>query len=293
MMLRISVFLIPTDNTMKSFRLFVLPALVASVLFLGCDADPMHSNDEVDASLMVQGMFGSTPLSTGTVYDHNGAKVDVSAARIYLSDIVLTTADGQEVTFTSDPVAVPAKDEDGNDITHTLTNKVVLAKNDLGMQESHLGTAPAGDYSSVSFRIGIVGQDNRVDASQLPATHPMAKQTDKNNHWSWAAGYIYLRLDGQVDTDGDDVVDSNWEAHIGGNANSRVVTLDTPFTLSETANQIHIMVDYQHFLQNVDMSTESERITHGMDNPPMAMKVVGMLDSGFMLHGIHESDHAH
>lgn len=278
---------------MKAFRTFVLPAVVASLLFLGCDADSMHDSDNVDLSLRVQGVFGEQELATGTLYDHNGAKIDISAARLYLSEIVLTQANGTEVRLTSDPVTVPAKDADGNDITHTLTDKVVLAKHDLGESESHLGTVPAGNYSGMSFRIGIIGQDNRVDASQVPATHPMAKQTDKNNHWSWASGYIYLRMDGQVDTDADGTVDSNWEAHIGGNANSRVVVLDTPFALDEKANELHIVVDYQHFIHMVNLAHPDERITHGMDNPPMAAKVVGMLDSAFMLHGIHEADHSH
>lgn len=278
---------------MKAFRTFVLPVVVASLLFVGCDADSMHASDEVDLSLRLQPTFGTQNLSTATLYDHNGAKINVSAARVYLSEIVLTQADGTEVRLTSDPVTVPAKDANGNDITHTLTDKVILAKHDQGESESHLGTVPAGNYSGMSFRIGIVGQDNRVDASQVPATHPMAKQTDKNNHWSWASGYIYLRMDGQVDTDDDGAVDANWEAHIGGNANSRVVTLDTPFTLTEEANELHLVVDYQHFIHMVNLANPDERITHGMDNPPMAAKVVGMLDGAFMLHGVHEGGHSH
>lgn len=273
---------------MKALRYFFLPALVAALFLTGCDADSMTNDDTVDASLAVQGMFGGQPLATGTTYDHNGAAVTVSAARVYLSDFVLTTADGLEITFTSDAVTVPAKNENDEDITHTVTDKVVLAKNDLGMSENHLGEIPVGDYTSISFRVGIVGQDNRVDPTQFPAAHPMAKQTDFNNHWSWASGYIYLRLDGEVDTDDDGAVDTHWEAHIGNDSNSRVVTLDTDFTITEMSNQIHVMVDYQHFIEPLDLTNPQEQITHGMDNPPMAAKVVGMLDGAFMLHGVHE-----
>lgn len=278
---------------MKTFKFALLPLLLVGLILTGCDADSMSGSDEVDLSLRLQPTFGTQNLSTATPFDHNGAKINVSAARLYLSEIVLTQTDGTEVRFTSDPVTVPAKDADGNDITHTLTDKVVLAKHDQGESESHLGTVPAGNYSGMSFRIGIVGQDNRVDASQVPASHPMAKQTDKNNHWSWASGYIYLRMDGQVDTDADGTVDANWEAHIGGNANSRIVTLDAPFTLSEDANELHIMVDYQHFIHMVNLASPDERVTHGHDNMPMAAKVVGMLDGAFMLHGVHESAHMH
>jgi hypothetical protein len=273
-------------TTMKALRTFFLPLLFVSVFLMGCDADSTGSSEPVDVSLAVQGMFGSQSLTTSATYDHNGAAVTIEAARVYLSDFVLTTADGQEVAFTSEPVTVPAKDENDGDITHTVTDKVLLAKNDMGMSENPMGEIPAGDYTSISFRVGIVGQDNRVDPTQFPATHPMAKQTDFNNHWSWASGYIYLRMDGEVDTDGDGAVDTHWEAHIGRDANARMVTLDTDFTVSETNNQIHVMVDYQHFIETLDLTNPEEQVTHGMDNPPMAAKVVSMLDGAFTLGGV-------
>jgi len=273
---------------MKTFRTFFLPALLVSVFLMGCDADSNGGNDPVNVSLAVQGMFGGQPLATGTTYDHNGANVTIEAARVYLSDFVLTRADGEEIALASDAVTVPAKDENDNDVSHTVSDKVVLAKNDLGMSDNHMGEIPAGDYTSLSFRVGIVGMDNRVDPTQFPASHPMAKQTDFNNHWSWASGYIYLRMDGEVDTDDDGTMDTNWEAHIGRDASSRVVTLNTDFTITEMANELHVMVDYQHFIETLDLTNPQEQVTHGMDNPPMAAKVVGMLDGAFMLHGVHE-----
>lgn len=279
---------------MKALRTFFLPALVAALFLTGCDADSMDSKEDVDLTLRLQGMFGSQQLVAGTTYDHNGTNVTVSTARVYLSDFVLTTTDGQEITVTTDPVTVPAKDENDNDVTHTVTDKIVLTKHDMGMEDYHFGTVPEGDYSSISFRIGIVGQDNRVDASQVPATHPLAKQTDKNNHWNWANGYIYLRLDGQVDTDGDGTVDETWETHIGKENFSRVVTLDTEFSLDhEMGNQLHLMVDYQHFIHMVDLANPTERLSHTGDNLPVANKVANMMGGAFMLHGVHMDEGSH
>lgn len=273
---------------MKAIRTFFLPALVAALFLTGCDADSMDSQEDVDLSLRLQGMFGSQQLIAGQTYDHNGATVTLSTARVYLSEFVLTTADGQEVTVATEGVTVPAKDENDNDVTHTVTDKIILTKHDLGMEDYHFGTVPAGDYTSISFRVGIVGQDNRVDASQVPATHALAKQTDKNNHWNWANGYIYLRLDGQVDSDGDGTVDEVWETHIGKENFSRMVTLDTDFELdAEMGNELHLMIDYQHFISTVDLADPTERLSHTGDNLPVANKVASVMDGAFMLHGTH------
>ena len=281
---------------MKTIRTFFLPALLASVFLMGCDADSMNSEEEVDLTLRMQGMFGSQQLISGQTYDHNGANITVTTARVYLSDFVLTTADGQEVTVSTDPVTVPAKDANDNDVTHSVTDKIVLTKHDMGMEYYHFGTVPEGDYTSMSFRVGIVGQDNRIDASQVPASHPLAKQTDKNNHWNWANGYIYLRLDGEVDTDGDGSVDEVWETHIGKENFSRVVSIDTDFTLDhEMGNLLHLMVDYKHFIHMVDLADPTERLSHTGDNLPVANKVASMMDGAFMIHGVHmdEGSHTH
>lgn len=271
---------------MKALRSFYLPALVAILFLAGCDADSMNSQEDVDLSLHLQGMFGSQELIAGQTYDHNGTDITLTTARVYLSEFVLTSADGQEIIVSADPVTVPAKDENDNDVTHTVTDRIVLTKHDLGLEDYHFGTVPAGDYTSLSFRIGIVGLDNRVDASQVPATHALAKQTDKNNHWNWANGYIYLRLDGEVDTDGDGSVDEVWETHIGKENFSRVVTLSTDFTLDvDTGNELDLIVDYQHFISTLNLSDPAERLSHTGDNIPVANKVAAVMDGAFMLHG--------
>ena len=273
---------------MKIFKLTLLPILLIGLILTGCDAESMNDDKDVDLTLRLQGVFGGQQLVVGQEYDHNGAAITLSTARVYLSEIVLTTADGEEVAFTADPITIPAKDENDNDVSHTVTDRIILVKSDLGEEMYHMGTAPAGDYQSARFRVGIMGLDNRIDASQVPATHALAKQTDKNNHWNWANGYIYLRLDGQVDTDGDGEVDDLWEAHIGKENFSREVTINTPFTLdAETGNMLHFMVDYQQFISTVNPANPAERISHTGDNIPVANKVANNMSGAFMLHGVH------
>jgi len=272
---------------MKSIRLYLLPLLMSAVLISGCDADSM-SSEEVDLTLRLEGLFDGQQLHDGHVFEHNGANITLESARVYISDIKLTNADGEVITFESDAITVPAKDANDNDVSHTVTDRIILAKHDMGMEDYHLGMVPEGDYTGLSFRLGIVGQDNRIDASQVPSSHALAKQTDKNNHWNWANGYIYLRMDGQVDTDGDGTPDETWETHIGTENFSREVNMQSNFTLDhETGNELHVQLDYHHFLHMVDLSDPTERISHTGNNLPVANKIANMMSGAFMIHGVH------
>jgi len=276
-------------NTVYSlFSLFL-----AALLFVGCDSNVMDSDHAV-ASLRVQPLFDGQQLVAGQTYDHNGTAINFGTARVYLSEIVLIKQDGTEVSFEGDTFAVPAKSEAGDDVTLTVSDKVILAKHDLGQDEYQLGEATSGSYKGIRFKVGIDGANNRIDASQVPATNPLAKQTDKNNHWSWANGYIYLRMDGQVDSDGDGTPDTAWETHIGKTSFLKTVQLDTNFDLDADNNLIHITVDYHKFLHMVDLSDPGQRLCHTGDNLPVANKVGGMIAGAFEFHGLHMSEeHAH
>ncbi len=273
---------------------FFLPAVLFVFLFIaGCDSDVME-DEEVMTTLRLQPVFSGQPLLMDQTYDHNGTAISFDGARIYLSEITLIAEDGTETLIEGPSITVPAKDENDADVSHTVSNRVILAKHDHGQEEYDLGMAMSGSYTGMRFKVGIDGQDNRVDASQVPSNHALAKQTDKNNHWNWANGYIYLRVDGLADSDGDGTPDAAFETHLGKTTFLREVELNTAFELTEgITNQIHVMLDYAHLLHMVDLSDPLQLLCHTGDNIPVAQKVAGQISGAFMLHGLHESEHSH
>ena len=272
-------------------RISILPLLLFTLVIGGCDSNDVDDEETTMVTLRLQPVVNGEQLtaSESKTYDINGATVSFSSARLYLSQIVLHAEDGSDVTFEADPVTVPAKDADDNTVTHTVTDMIVLAKHDLGDEDYDLGEVPAKRYTSVSFKVGIEGIDNRVDASQVPAGHPLAKQTDKNNHWNWSAGYQYIRMDGMVDTDGDGAGDTVWETHLGTENLLREVTLSgNEFTLNAGDHvDLHVMVNYGNLLSDVDLTDPEQQLCHTADNLPVAGKVGDKIASSFMLHGVH------
>jgi hypothetical protein len=273
------------------FNRFLFAFLASAFLFFaGCDSNVMDE-DPAAVSLKVQPVFDGQQLIAGQTYDHNGTAISFSTARTYLSEIVLIAEDGTETSFTGESISVPAKDELNEDYVLEVADRIILAKHDLGEDQWDLGEAKPGAYKGIRFKVGIDSPNNNVDASQVPASHALAKQTDKNNHWNWANGYIYLRLDGLVDSDGDGTPDEVWETHIGKTNFLREVQLDTSFELmADEGNIVHIILDYHELLQTVDLSDPAQRLSHTGDNLPVANKVANMVGNAFEFHGLHMAE---
>ena len=96
-------------------------------------------------------------------YEHNGTVISFTSARIYISEFTLLHRDGTSVTFEGETITAPAKDANDTDITHTVTDRIVLAKHDAGEHKYMMGEAPEGEYTGVRFKVGIAGTTNRID----------------------------------------------------------------------------------------------------------------------------------
>lgn len=282
---------------MKSLRILLLPIIATGILLTGCDSSATGENETASVSLFLQPVFDGAPLSSdlSTVYDLNGTAITFNTARFYVSEIELVKEDGSTFALQDDPVTVPAKDENDTDITHTVEDMIVLVKHDLGTTHYDLGELPAGSYTGIRYKIGIDGLNNRVDASQVPAGHALAKQTDRNNHWNWSAGYQYIRLDGLVDSDDDGTPDEVWETHLGTTNFLSEISQSMDFELHDGDDKdFHIIVDYKALLNEVDLSDPDQRLCHTGDNLPVANKVLGEVANAFMFHGVHDvSGHGH
>ena len=268
---------------------FMIAALV--LLLAGCDASVMEAGD-ADVTLNVNAHVNGKAFSTnaGTSYDINGATVSFASARMYISEITLINSDGEQVTLENEPLSVPAKNDADKTVTHAVKDRVLLVKHDANTTAYDIGTWPAGDYTGIRFKVGVAGMTNRIDPSQVPARHALAKQTDVNNHWNWKAGYLFLRMDGTLDTDnladtnGDDIPDNQWAVHLGTAKFLREVALAHSFTLkNETPATLDISVDYAEFFKNVDLENPDQRVYHTMNNIPVATAVANQISSAFKI----------
>jgi hypothetical protein len=165
----------------------------------------------------------------------------------YVSNIKLKKADG---TVYTDPVK-----SDGSQ------GYYLIDESDAESQEVTLEAVPAGDYTEVTFTIGV--DANQIDqGAQTGALDPA-----KNLFWSWNSGYIFLAAEGVslVSTETDNV----FQYHVGGYKedaasnqvnNIRTVTLsfngDSAPVRAQHEPEVHLLFDVNKFFDG-----EGEQVT--------------------------------
>ncbi|MBL0052739.1 MAG: hypothetical protein IPP29_15115 [Bacteroidetes bacterium] len=205
-------------------------------------------------------MVGSQAAAYGTQYqDATGRKFNVSDLRYYISNIVLIKSDGGLLP---------------------LTGKVILAN--PATNEYELGNVPVGSYKGFKFIVGLDSATNHSDPTVYAASNPLSIQSP-SIHWSWNSGYIFMKIEGVVDTTlaSNGALDYQYFYHIGLDSFKRTVDFSSEeFTVASGSDyEIGIEFDLLKVLSNVDMRTENS--THTMDNMPLATKIANNWESAF------------
>lgn len=273
-------------------------ALVLPAALAGCDTADTPAGPAT-LRLHVQGVAGGAPLVAGQTFTVDGRAARLDIAHLYLSGITLLHEDGREIAIQAEtPVTVRAQTADGTDVQHTVTDRVVLADLDAGATTTApLGAVPSGRYRGVRLRLGVDGLDNRAAVEDFPAGHPLGAQ-DPSMHWSWNSGYVFLRLDGLLDVDGDgtpdpaagapgDPASGQWRLHVGLSANVQTLTLDTPFALVAGETQaLRLEVDLARLVQGLDYNVPATRFCMTGGCQPVVDAVTANTAAAFTLQGV-------
>ena len=176
--------------------------------------------------------YGDTMIMTG------GRQIVVTTAQLYISEVKLAKIDGSLIDGPSQPV--------------------------LKMQETEpyvLGNAPAGNYQSVKFNIGLNSSTN----SSTPASSDLV--LNRPDMWfdSTAvqpSGFVFVKFQGMIDTA---TVPSASNALIPFSyrigTNSHLTGLLMPsqnfMILPNQESEVHIIIDYARLFDGVTLNMSS------------------------------------
>lgn len=223
---------------------YLLFALLGfGVIILSCDDDTDEGTVMLTPTLDLQMRVGSETLTAGSTYDINGTALQVNVAQFYIGDISLTGAE----TVASEDFFV-----------------IGTALNSISLPETQAGTY------DLSFGVGVNAAINALpeeDFTTRPVGDPLGMQ-EPSMHWSWNAGYKFLRIDGMVDTDADGVPDQAVEYHLGNDAFYAILNSPSQVNLSEADDTITLRFDLAALFGGADLSTGE--VTHVGDNKPLA-----------------------
>ncbi|HFK5555131.1 TPA: MbnP family protein [Elizabethkingia anophelis] len=183
---------------------------------------------------------------------------------IVLGQTVQSSSGGQKHNFTTLKYIVSnivLIDENGKEFKYNYNNSdkgafiIDQAEAKAGIVYIDLADIPRNNYKKIRFGLGIsqsaylLGQDGQGIFWQKAKAAGMA--------WSWAAGYIFTKLEGNY---GSATADTKFMNHCGNMGNTsanntadlyREITLNLPMTARVTKNikpSIHILADLNQYL---------------------------------------------
>ncbi|NOT73472.1 MAG: hypothetical protein HOP08_01000 [Cyclobacteriaceae bacterium] len=268
---------------MKSLRfsLIVISIFSISVLFTSCKKDEVAPGPGT-LTLHFDNVAGDADLQMNTAntpyVNSKGEAFKITWLTYYISNVKVKRSDG---TVFTDEIK-----SDGS------AGYYLIDETDAESQDIVLKNVPAGDYTEVTFTVG-------VDASQVnQGAQTGALDPAKGLFWSWNTGYIFFAVEGvsPVSTQTDNV----FQYHVGGYkedasssiAANNVKTLTLGFNGDSAPvkvghePEVHLIMDIKKFFNGpgvaLTFATNASRHT-----PKACVDLAGNISKAFTVDHVH------
>lgn len=189
---------------MKHIHYFFLVVLLMGISLTSCTNDNNQpvQDPEGDVKLTFKANFKNEPLLMyDDTYDYEaGMKLRFQLFQFYISHLKLITemedtlSGGEELL---DIALVSFKD----------VNNMPAAEEGIVFQVEDV---PAGKYKGIKLGVGVSDDFNATQPGDYPAGHPLS-----DNYWTAATGYIFSKIEGNADINGDGDFSEKLTFHTG------------------------------------------------------------------------------
>ena len=263
---------------MKKIFSFLALAII-SILFLSCSDDDASGNGPL--TLHFDNVVGTADLqlnTSNTPYTNSKSEAyKITWLTYYVSNIKLKKSDG---TIYTDLVK-----SDGS------AGYYLIDETDEASQDVTLENIPAGDYTGLTFSIGV----DATQVDQGAQTGPL--DPARGLFWSWNSGYIFMAIEGvsPASTQPDNV----FQYHVGGykeDAGSNQVNNIKTITLSFNGDSAPVRAQHEpevHLLFDVNkfFSGTGEQVTFAASasrhSPKACQNLSGNITEAFVIDHVH------
>jgi len=234
--------------------------LVCLIFSCGDDEIRLVNNLNISYDFTIDG----EQLIFGETYELNGSTIMFEVANYYVHGLRMGSAN-EGAIITNEAQHMLAGIDNTSRIlgVNIEPNNIVAARVIIGVNET-------------------ANSQTETDFTERSNDDPLGLK-DPAMHWNWNSGYKFVRFDGEVDTDGDGVVDTPIAYHIGSNPLRKVVQFDTDLNLESGDNDLIMVMDLNEFFEGVDFQIEENWDTHTGNNLDLAELLVDNLDTSFSL----------
>lgn len=189
------------------------------LLLLSASCKDKDSHGQVDINF--KSTFDATPLVMFSqiypYYDNLNLKFQLF--HMYLSDVVLIPDDATGSTTTPHTEIALISFKDVLDQSAALQG-ITISANKI----------PVGKYKAVRFGLGVAPRFNATNPGNYTPPHPL-----DDHYWSAMLGYVFMKIEGNSDNDGDGQFTDKLTFHIGDNSLYR--TMEFPVALEVKEGQ--------------------------------------------------------
>ncbi len=264
---------------MKFFNQSLVIAFAMALTLVSCSNDDTTETISGEGTLKLEfdNVYRSADLAMNTAYTNsNGEVVKVSKLKYIISNIKLTNEDGTVFTY--------PKSQSYFIVDELTAYSLIL----------NLPNVPAGNYTKVSFGIGV-----DQDQFNLGAAGQGNFLTDAQNAgmmWSWSAGYKFVAFEGTF-TSSTVTTPTSYMVHTGQTGtdyNYTSVTLDLPtkaLVRTTITPQVHIMADASQLIDGTNKISLTAANGMGMGAMIMGGSNLALITSN--LANMFEVEHVH
>jgi len=216
-------------------------------------------------------IYNDADFAGNTAYTNsNGETIKVNKIKYIVSNIVLTKEDG--TTY-----SIPKNE-----------SYFIIDEFDEASTLIELPTIPAGNYTKISYGIGVDQEQFNLGATGQG--NFLTQAQDAGMMWSWSAGYKFLAFEGTF-TSPTVSTDTQFMVHTGQTGtdyNYITITLDLPenaLVRTTITPQIHIMADLKYIIDGTNKIALSESAMV-MGGNKLAL-VTANLSNMFEVHHVH------
>ncbi|HKK77338.1 MAG TPA: MbnP family protein [Saprospiraceae bacterium] len=208
---------------------------IAALFFLSACGEKDPDIGLVDFSVQFNGVFDNSPLRMyeQTYAYEDGMDLRFQLFQFYVSDLSLIRSENNaestvqlaEIELVSF-ADIQTPDEAAEGITLSFED------------------VPAGNYSGIKMGLGVSADLNATQPGDYAPPHPL-----DNHYWSWARGYVFTKVEGNADLDGDGTFEQKLTFHIGENEYYRELVINQAIEVS-AGGKITLEVDLANVLKN-------------------------------------------
>ncbi|PQA96635.1 hypothetical protein B0A70_04135 [Chryseobacterium piscicola] len=251
-----------------------------------------RNNDEEDSSPEAKGKLqlkfengfnnlGNIVLNQTTQTSSSGQKHQFSTLKYVISNISLIDENGNEFKY----------HENNPDKGAFIINQ---EKAVAGIVYVDLDEIPKNKYKKIKFGLGI--SQNAYLLGQNGQAEFWEKAKKESLTWSWAAGYIFVKLEGKYGASSTNTEFMNHTGNMGNVAANntpdlyREVTLDLPTTARVSATvkpSIHILADFNQYLSGETALSFSTANNMAMGSNQHLVNVTNNLTKMFKVDHVH------